>query len=561
MRIWPRFLTRRVVAVLVCLVLVAAACGGDDDDDASASSDPTAQATDGADPTAAPTATTTPDEDSSDTDGAGAEPDAGDPKPEDGSDPLEDLVAGGDDGADTDGSGDDGAADDSGATTEVQGTPGGPGLGDPYYPSLGNGGYNVALYDLDLDWDPEARQLAGTATIDATATQDLSDFNLDLEGMTVSSVTIDGVDAAFVLNEPELTITPQDDIADGTTFQIVVNYSGEPRSAGPVTVIGDGGWTTLSDVAYVAGEPGGAAGWFPVNDHPLDKAQFRMSFTVPEEDTVAANGRLVSETNDGDTTTWVYETLYEQAPYLTTVVIGDLELIEVGESNGVLIRHAIASNLAGIVLPQLESTAEMIDVLSEMFGPYPFETYGIVLIDESLGFALETQTLSIFGRDFLGSPADFQSVLVHELAHQWFGDSLSVAEWDEIWLNEGFATYAQYLYDEAVDPNYDIDAQMDRISRFSPALLENPVPGDPGPADLFATSVYFRGALTLHALRRTIGDDAFFTTVRTYVERNVGGNVETPDLLAVAEEVSGQELDDLFDAWLYTPALPDLPTG
>ena len=435
------------------------------------------------------------------------------------------------------------------------------GIGDPYYPGLGNGGYDVARYILDLEWDPQDARLDGRATIEATATQDLLSFNLDLLGMEVAAITVDGVDAAFVHTDAELTITPAEPLADGAPFVTVIDYGGRPMRIEPMADIPIGGWYFVNGTAFVLSEPGGNFAWHPVNDHPLDKALFRVEVTTPSELTVASAGLLVDMTDEGDgTSTWIYEPRDPMAPYLLPLAIGDLELIDEGDASGIPIRNAIDRDL----LDRQDSfarTPQMLEVFIDLFGPYPFDAYGVLVVDAVLGGALEQQTLSIFGQDFLRSGRDFDDVVAHELAHQWFGNHVTLGAWEDIWLNEGFATYAQYLYFEAIDPDYDIDAEIERIRRFDQTLLSLPVPGDPGPDQLFATSVYFRGALTLHALRRTIGDEAFFASIAEYVDRFAGANVTTEDYQAVVEEVSDQDLDEFFQAWLLDPALPPQPSG
>ncbi|MEM7285408.1 MAG: M1 family metallopeptidase [Actinomycetota bacterium] len=435
------------------------------------------------------------------------------------------------------------------------------GIGDPYYPGLGNGGYDVQRYILDLDWDPQSARLDGRATIEATATQDLLSFNLDLEGLEVAAVAVDGADASFVHEGAELTITPAEPLPDGEPFVAVIDYGGRPMRIDPLADIPIGGWFFVNGTAFVMSEPGGNFAWHPVNDHPLDKALFRVEVTAPGDLTVASAGLLVGVTDEADgDRTWIYEPPDPMAPYLLPLAIGDLELIDEGEASGVPIRNAIDRDL----LDRQDAfgrTAQMMEVFIDLFGPYPFDAYGVLVVDAVVGGALEQQTLSIFGQDFLRSGRDFDDVVAHELAHQWFGNHVALGAWEDIWLNEGFATYAQYLYFEAIDPEYDIDAEIGRIRRFDRTLLSLPVPGDPGPEQLFATSVYFRGALTLHALRRTVGDDAFFASIAEYVDRFGGGNVTTEDFEAVVEEVSGEDLDAFFDAWLLDPALPEQPTG
>lgn len=447
------------------------------------------------------------------------------------------------------------------ATPAIEAVRGSVGIGDPYYPEIGNGGYDVDRYVLDIDWQPALEFMRATTTVEATTTEDLASFNLDLAGLDVLEVTIDGTPADFSHEESELVIELPDPLASATPFVAVIDYEGTPSQVPQLSDIDIGGWYVENGMAFVISEPAGNFAWHPVNDHPLDKARYRVEVTAPDDLTVASAGVLVERIDEGDgTATWIYEPRDAMAPYLLPLAIGDLTLIDEGTVEGVVIRNAITTDLIDRQ-DAFGRTPEMMRVFTDLFGPYPFEAYGVLVVDSTLGVALEQQTMSIFGQDFLRSGRNFDDVVAHELAHQWFGNLVSVAGWQDIWLNEGFATYAQYLYFEAIDPAYDIDAEVELLLQFAPGLLNNPPPGDPGPDQLFAASVYFRGALTVHALRRTIGDDAFFETLRVYLDRFAGANASTDDFITVAEEVSGSDLAAFFDAWLLDPVLPELPTG
>ncbi len=441
-----------------------------------------------------------------------------------------------------------------------RGVPGSDGVGDSLYPGLGNGGYDVIHYDLELDFTPDNVGGAGTivarTTIRAATTDDLTSFNLDLTGLDVATVSVDGRGADFVRTGAELTIVPAEPLPDGAEFVTVVEYSGTPipvavDETSPVT-----GWTPSDGGIFVAGEPTGASGWFPVNDHPSDKAGYTITVTAPDDLVVASIGRLVSRATSGDgTATWRYEAPAPTASYLVALAIDDLTLFEQGTFDGVLLRHAFASELAEPARADTDRLPEVLAYFSSVFGPFPFEVYGHLVVDTPFGAALETQTLTVFGSDTVEGTGRLPNVVVHELAHQWFGDHVGLADWSDLWLNEGFATYAEFLWFE-----HDGRLTRDDIGRL---ILDAGVPltppGTPDPADLFARSIYLRGALTLHAIRLTVGDDAFFEILRGWTERFGGATATTDDFVELAEAVSGQTLRPLIEAWLYAEEMPELP--
>jgi aminopeptidase N len=242
------------------------------------------------------------------------------------------------------------------------------------------------------------------------------------------------------------------------------------------------------------------------------------------------------------------------ASYLVQIAIGDYELVDDGTFGDVTIRHAFHRSVAEEARVAAARTAEMIDVLDDVFGPFPFEAYGVLVVDEALGFALETQTLTIIGTDIGTAGRRADEILLHELSHQWVGDSVSPATWQDIWLNEGFATYSEWLWSERTGgPSA---ASQARAAGRSGGL--DLPPGDPGNQELFDRTVYLRGGMTLQALREAIGDDAFFTVLWRWVDEHRFSTASTPAFIALAEEVSGEPLDDLFQRWLYDARLPSL---
>ena len=647
--------------------------------------------------------------------------------------------------------------------------PGGRGIGDPYFPTDGNSGYDVRRYALDLTYQPRTDRLSGTATISARATQDLSRFNLDLVGMTVQKITVKGKPASWSRAGDELQVRPSHGLRDGHRFTVVVRYAGVPQ---PVEdSLGTSGFLATDDGAVVAGQPHVAATWFPVNDHPSDKASYRFRITVPQGTEAIANGVLQSRHTHHGWTTWRWQADKPMASYLATATIGQFDIksyrhngikfwdaldpdlftafgaphtgsrfaysqqadssykrltrtftmpaagaadlsfwvnrdteedwdfffveahtvghddwttlpdqnghttsdtgnscpfwqsvhpflahyqteqpdgscsatgttgswsaatgkstaeeqwqvdlsryagenVEVSLSYasddfvqgfGVTVDDVAMSNGDGATsfeadaapldgwtvpgapagspgnvndwvtsstedLPVLGDIAqaafhrqpEILDFLAGNFGRYPFSAAGGIVDDiDGLGFALENQTRPIYSKDFFTDSVSADSVVVHELAHQWYGDSLAVHRWRDIWLNEGFATYAEWLWSENEGrgtPQQIFDSLYANIAADDP--FWQLTIGDPGSEQLFDGPVYVRGAMTLQQLRVTVGDAHFFTILRRWASDHRDGTVSTGQLIALAERISGRQLDKLFQRWLYTPGKPALP--
>lgn len=435
------------------------------------------------------------------------------------------------------------------------------GLGDSRYAELGNSGYDVAEYAIDLTFDPEPNTISALVEITAEATEPLQSFSLDFVGFDILAVKVDDQLASYERTDGELIIVIPDPVAAGDQFTTSVRYEGSPEPIRSQALPFDVGWRRDSDgTAYVIAEPDGGRSWLPLNDHPSDKATYTFSLTVPDPLIAAANGVLVERITDLGWSTWVWKSASPMASYLATVVIGDLEIVEDTVStatSGVAVRNVLPRDLGPTSRSILNGQGEMIAYFSDLWGPYPFAAYGIAIVD---GFeaALENQTLSIFGRDFVDDSQSFETVLVHELAHQWFGNSVTPNDWGDIWLNEGFATYAEWLWIEEKRGDAALQSTV-AGARNQMALAAFAPPGSPPANDLFNASVYVRGGLVLHALRAQIGDEAFFETLRTYLNQNRDDTVTTNDFIAVAESVSGADLNGLFAEWLYGESVPQLP--
>jgi aminopeptidase N len=455
----------------------------------------------------------------------------------------------------------------AGAQPSLPCTPGAPGIGDAYFPAYGNGGYDVGHYDLDITYDPATDRLQGHASIRARATQNLCSLNFDLVGLEVRDVEVGHRQASWTRSGQELTVTPSRPLRAGKPFEVDVTYDGIPVE---FVLPGFGirtGFMATPDGATVAGQPEVAASWFPVNDHPLDKASYSFDVTVPDPYEVVANGVLRNQRRHQGQTTWKWEAREPMASYLATIDIGFWD-VDRGRANRLPVYDAVDSAITGGLRAEIDSSlarqGEVLDLLSEAFGPYPFDTVGAIVDNQDdLFFALETQTRPVYSKlfwlDGQGNPANGDFVVVHELAHQWFGDDVALARWQDIWLNEGFATYAEWLWEEHEGrgtPQEIFQGTYHAIAAADPFWAV--VIGDPGVDLLFDNAVYVRGAMTLQALRQTVGDDAFWQIIRGWASTKSGGNGTTDEFIALAERVSGQQLDDLFTPWLFTPGKPSL---
>ncbi|HEY8478350.1 MAG TPA: M1 family metallopeptidase [Spirillospora sp.] len=478
--------------------------------------------------------------------------------------------------------------------------------GDDYVPGDGNGGYDVQHYGLKLTIDPNsAQQLKGTATITATATQRLARFNLDLAGLNVSSIKVDGAPARQQRGGSELEVTPAKPLAKGAKFTTVVEYSGSPEPTSD-PVLGTYGWIRTSDGVFVACQPSGAKSWFPSNDHPSDKATFDFEITVPEGLTAIANGEpetpltgtgggtpsgppatspgpppdeppdeppagppgapgvepvghrsqpvghRVGKLGQRALTTSKWRVKEPMATYLATVTVGRFDVRTSRTSDGVQVITAVDPTVGTVDLNQFHDlNAQITEEFAKLFGPYPFSSTGGLVDNANVGFALETQNRPVYG-SFGARP----TIVAHELAHQWFGDSVGVRQWKDIWLNEGFATYAEWLWEEK-SGGKTVEQQFNERyeSPLAQELWNNP-PGDPGREKMFGRSVYDRGGMTLVALRDRVGENTFYEILRTWAKERRHSHGTTRQFIDTANKVSGQRLDGFFEDWLYKKGRP-----
>ncbi|MFI5503128.1 M1 family metallopeptidase [Nocardia asteroides] len=430
---------------------------------------------------------------------------------------------------------------------------------DSYLPQNGNRGYRVSRYELELAYRPASNRLAGRAVIIAVTTTVRAWFTLDLaQALTVSKVFVNGAKAAkFAHQQGKLAVTPSQKIPAGGVLEITVHYAGTPKPVrGPW---GEVGWEELTEGALVASQPNGAASWFPCDDHPSSKASYRISITTDSPFYAVANGTLVRKQAKASQTTWVYEAPEPMASYLATIQIGNYRKHRIGApGEPVPMQAVVPPRLRANFDHDFARQPEMMALFTDRFGPYPFESYTVVVTDDDLDIPIEAQGISVFGANHCDGKRGSERLVAHELAHQWFGNSLTLKQWRDIWLHEGFACYAEWLWSEAAGgPTAD---QLARAARTNLARQpQDIIVGDPGPKDMFDDRVYKRGALTLHALRLELRDHLFFQLIREWTARYRHASVTTEEFVDLAGHYSVAPLRGLFAIWLGAKQLPQLP--
>ena len=441
----------------------------------------------------------------------------------------------------------------SGADPDEAPKAGATGIGDPYFPQDGNGGIDVLHYDVHDSYSFGAGRLSGKTKLDVRATEDLTRFDLDFL-LPVSSVKVNGKRASFQqTGDHELRIKPNAPIATGQQFRVSVQYAGVPAN---VSSGGESNWLANESEVVAMNEPHIATWWFPANDHPRDKASFDIRITVPKGKDVIANGVLVDRRKKKGRATTHWRAVEPMAPYLAFFAAGSFETRS-GTFNGrpyyVAVSRALPEPYRHQGMDLMLRSGEVTAWLESQLGTYPFSTTGGLVTALPVTFALENQTRPTYPR--VGSNS--VSLIVHELAHQWFGDSVSVHSWSDVWLNEGFATFMQAVYDEAhggKPAQTWLSDTYDRYLEF--AGFWNLRIDDPGHRHLFDSPIYDRGGMTVQALRHRIGETAFWQLLRTWLDQRRYGNGSIADFEALAESVSGQDLDAFFDAWLHQKSAP-----
>jgi aminopeptidase N len=437
---------------------------------------------------------------------------------------------------------------------------------DPYLPGSGSTAITVSHYDLDLEVKLAANRLSGRARLTARVLESVQRLELDLARLTASKVLVNGRRPKKVSHRGgKLILALAARLDAGADVELDIRYDGSPA---PVRGLwGEVGWEELTDGVLVAGQPNGAPSWFPCNDRPSDKATYRIAVTTDAGYRAVANGDLVQHSKKSSRETWEYRMDQPMASYLATVQIGRYGLEDLADgrpepvtrSRGIIRQYiAVPGPLTADARSSLVRQEHMMETFIERFGPYPFSQYTVVVTEDELEIPLEAQSLSVLGSNHLHSTWEDQRLIAHELSHQWFGNSLTVAHWQDIWLHEGFACYAEWIWSEE-SGSMPAAARANAAWKRLAALPQDIVVGDPGPELMFDDRVYKRGALTLEALRRSVGDAAFFRLLRRWATEHRHGSVDTGMFIAMAEAETGFDVRGLLDAWLFSRALPVLP--
>jgi aminopeptidase N len=457
-------------------------------------------------------------------------------------------------------------------------TPGAAGVGDRLFPQLGNGGYDAIHYDVDVRYATSApsQPMQGTVRMLARATQALSRFDLDFSGQSVGSIAVNGAPAAWTRDGEDLVITPRRPLPAGLPFVVTVSdFVAVPTVADP-----DDESTTAffqhSAGSATAGQPNWTHSFLPSNDHPSDKATFDLRFDVPAGETAVGNGVLVSKWTAGGRSHFVYLQRQPMATELIQLAVGDYDVTAVGVRSGVYLRDVTAKPITAQIQPLLGVTPSQMAWMQARVGRYPFDLYGSLVVEADIGFALESQTLELMDTSWFDDFGQgvWEPTLLHEMSHMWFGDSVSPKTWSDLWLNEGHASWYEFLYaaekgelaeDTQGYPDDEGYADFDDLMKAVYAhgdqwrADDGPVALPTSADTLFSFQVYHGGALVLYALRQLVGADTFQRIERAWLQTYEGRSAGTDDFIALASRVSGRDLTRFLRDWVYGTTTPPMP--
>ncbi|WP_159614837.1 M1 family metallopeptidase [Glutamicibacter sp. JC586] len=426
---------------------------------------------------------------------------------------------------------------------------------DDYTKHYGSGTYTVEHYDVNLVVKLASNHLDGRATLLIRALEDLNEIELNLNGLKVSKATCQGRKVSVGKKHHRVVVSTPSQVKAGEHIELQLRYAGNPSVDN--SLWGEVGWEELTDGVLVSGQPVGASTWFPCNDHPSHKSSYRFEISTDAGYRVVANGNLISHRRAATRETWVHEQREPMATYLATLQIGRYREISFDRGG-----HLVAYAVPGTDLPVRGAFAkqgDMAEIFEKKFGPYPFEHYKIVVVDDELEIPLEAQGMSIFGRNHLSLDWEAQRLIAHEFAHQWFGNSLTPDRWQDIWLNEGFACFSEWVYSDQAGI-MSLEQRARAAYKMLDELPQDLQIGDPGPEDMFDDRVYKRGALTLYALMKALGDQTFYAMLQdwtgTYQHKSVDTNKFTEH---VKKHALGVDVSSILEQWLDELALPDFP--
>ncbi|MHB1686073.1 MAG: M1 family metallopeptidase [Ignavibacteriaceae bacterium] len=408
---------------------------------------------------------------------------------------------------------------------------------------------NVLNYDLNIDLHPEQKLLQGDVTITGIVL-DKSINQIDLnfyDNLEISLLTLNGEKANYDEKGTHLSIPYSAVLSD--TFKVRVVYEGTPKRIGFSSFVF--GEINGKSCVYNLSEPNYASTWFPCNDIPSDKALIDMKITNDSSEVSASNGVLVGVSTQGSRRTYHWKSNYPISTYLICLYSSDYttfsqKYISQNKQDTMAIDYYVFPNQLEDAKIDFQDHPGMIDFFAKTFGEYPFikEKYGVAEFLWQLG-AMETQTLTGVGSNFIGGRKLFNDVYSHELSHHWWGDAVGPETWKDIWLNEGFASYCEALYKEHIGGFNALRSAM--MSKFRDNFYGTVY----NPKDLFGQTVYEKGAWVLHMLRHEVGDSTFFKILRSYYQTYKYKNASTQDFKDICEKVSGKNLSQFFNQWVF----------